>query len=355
MLFYKIYTNGSGLTNQIFGLITSIIEAYIKGEKVVIIDGFLNDFSKAKVSPINEIFNIKSINMYLKKTYDIIIVDKNDIRFEIISVKYGIDTYNNIDLTEDFIKRFYKNNILYINKNYSFNDMKGDPYYGKEKKVFLKYKINDNLIDEIYDEYLKKDIIIDFNGSYEFKFGWINNFNDKMFEKILLNLIYNDDFIKKSDSFIKNINLNNKINIIHLRLEEDAIKHWSKMNNMTQNDFRLYIQNKYINIIKTYISQSDENIILTSSMSNDVIDFMKHNNYKYKFANKFFDDREKNAIMDLLVSKYCNNIYIGNFNIKNLNGSTFSYYIGKFVKNDVLKIYIDLDKIINKEETTYIY
>ena len=176
-----------------------------------------------------------------------------------------------------------------------------------------------------------------------------------MFEKILLNLIYNDDFIKKSDSFIKNINLNNKINIIHLRLEEDAIKHWSKMNNMTQNDFRLYIQNKYINIIKTYISQSDENIILTSSMSNDVIDFMKHNNYKYKFANKFFDDREKNAIMDLLVSKYCNNIYIGNFNIKNLNGSTFSYYIGKFVKNDVLKIYIDLDKIINKEETTYIY
>ena len=58
---------------------------------------------------------------------------------------------------------------------------------------------------------------------------------------------------------------------------------------------------------------------------------------------------KKNAIIDLLVSSCCNNIFIGNFNITNLNGSSFSYYIWKLMKDDVLKIFIDLDKIYDDE------
>ena len=97
------------------------------------------------------------------------------------------------------------------------------------------------------------------------------------------------------------------------------------------------------------MSETDENIIVSSSLSNGVIDFLNQNNYNYKFIDKFFDDREKNAIVDLLVSKCCNNIFIGNFNIKNRNGSTFSYYIWKCINENVTKIYIDLDKIYDME------
>ena len=84
---------------------------------------------------------------------------------------------------------------------------------------------------------------------------------------------------------------------------------------------------------------------MSQSYSNGVIDYLKQHNYSYKLTTKFYNDREKNAIVDLLVSKYCNNIFIGNFNVTNLNGSTFSYYIGKCMKDDVIKLYIDLDKL----------
>ena len=62
-----------------------------------------------------------------------------------------------------------------------------------------------------------------------------------------------------------------------------------------------------------------------------------------------YNDREKNAIIDLLISTYCNNIFIGNFNVKNNNGSVFSYYIWKKNKHNVSNIYIDLDHIYDKE------
>ena len=170
-----------------------------------------------------------------------------------------------------------------------------------------------------------------------------------MFDNILKIITFNSDFIIKSDLILKEININKKINIIHLRLEDDGLLHWSKQNDMTINNFKSHLEEKYINLIKKYISNADENIILSSSLSNGVIDFLNNNNYNYRFIDKCFKDREKNAIIDLLVSKCCNNIFIGNFNMKNLNGSVFSYYIWKYMTDAVTKIYIDLDNIYDDE------
>jgi hypothetical protein len=345
MYYSKIGVTGAGFTNQIFAFITSIIKAYKKGDKIVIVDNFLNDINKPTYTPISKIFNINKINVFLKKNYDIIIVDKNNIQFEIITVKYGADESNCIDLT-DFIKeQYFKNNKLCINKNCSFNNIKGDPCPGIVKKIILKYKINDYYFQQIYNEYLAKNIEINFDGPYIFIMEWINSFNDNMFDKILTNISYNDDFVFNSELILKNINTEKKVNVIHLRLEDDGIAHWSKMNNISRNEYKSCLEKKYINLIKNFLSETDENIILSSSLSNGVINFLNNHNYNYKFVDKFFNDREKDAIVDLLVSKCCNNIFIGNFNVKKYNGSTFSYYIWKCMNDTVTKIYIDLDKI----------
>jgi hypothetical protein len=349
MYYSKIGISGSGLTNQIFSLITSIIIAYDKGEKVVVVDNFLNDINKTTYTPITEIFNIDAINIFLKQNYDIIIIDKNNVQFEIISIKYGTNETTYIDLTDFMKEHWLKDNKFFINKECSFNDIKGDPCPGIIKKLILKYKINDHFIEEIHNEYLKSNIEIDFNGPYINKLGWINSSNDNMFDKILKNIKYNDSFVLKSELMEKKINTNKKVNIIHLRLEDDGITHWSRMNKVPQNEYRQCLENKYIHLIKNYLSETDENLILSSSLSNGVIDFLNQHKYNYKFIDKFFDDREKNAIVDLLLSKQCNNIFIGNFNIKNLNGSTFSYYVGKCVSDNVVKIYIDLDRIYDEE------
>jgi hypothetical protein len=349
MYYSKIGITGAGFTNQIFALITSIQNAYKEGHKVVVVDNFLNDINKTTYTPISDIFNIADINIFLKKNYDIIIIDKNNIQFEITSFKYGTNDANYVDLT-DFVKtHYFNNNKLFIDKQCCFNDIKGDPCYGTFKKLILNYKLNDYYFEEIYDENRQTNIEINFDGPHIFTLGWLNDFNDNMFEKILKNITYNNDFILKSVLMIKSINPDKKINIIHLRLEEDAISHWSRQNNITHNEYRAYLEGKYIDLIKNYIPTTDENIILSSSLSNGVIDFLNQHNYNYQFIDKFFNDREKNAIVDLLVSKYCNNIFIGNFNINNCNGSTFSYYIWKCVNSNVTKIYIDLDKIYDRE------
>lgn len=349
MHYSKIGKIGDGFTNQIIALISSVITAYKDGEKVVVVDNFLNDNSKTNYTPISDIFNIDEINIFLKQNYDIIIIDRNSVKFEIISVKYGTNETNYIDLTYFMKEQYFKNNKLFINKECCFNDIKGDPCPGIVKKLILKYKINENYVEEIYDEYLKSNIEINFDGPYINTIGWINSFNDNMFDKILKNIKYNDSFILRSEIMAKKINTNKKVNVIHLRLEEDGIVHWSRINNVAQNEYREYLEKKYIRLIKTYLSETDENIIVSSSLSNGVIDFLKQNNYNYKFIDKFFDDREKNAIVDLLLSRHCNNIFIGNFNIKNLNGSTFSYYIGKCLSDNVVKIYIDMDRIFDEE------
>jgi len=144
-----------------------------------------------------------------------------------------------------------------------------------------------------------------------------------------------------------------KINVLHLRIENDAINHWSKQNKMSPTFFQTYIEDKYINLIQKHVLQTDANIILTYSENNRVIDYLKNNNYKYYISDKNPDvGREVNAISDLLISEKCNNIFIGGFNIEKLNGSTFSYCIIQKMNPSVKKILIDLDRIQNKE---YIY
>ena len=329
MYYSKIGNPGAGFTNQIIALITSIINAYKKGCKIVIVDNFLNDINKETFTPISEIFNLNQINVFLKN-YDIVLVDKDNIQFELLSAIYGAD--NTIDLTNEL-----RGSKLVV--NYPYNNIKGDPCPGIVKKLVIKYKIGEHYFEESYNE--NAFINIHFDGPYLFTFGWINSFNDNMFDKILKNIVYNDTFILKSQ-----INITGKINVIHLRLENDGIVHWSKQNNITPNEYKEILEQKYIQLIEKYISKTDENIIM-SSETNKVIDFLHENNYKYRFGEKG-EDREKNAIVDLLISKYCNNIFIGNFNIKKSNGSTFSYYMGKCM-NNVSKIYIDLDRIHDNE------
>ena len=144
MYYSKLFTagvNNCGFTNQIFSLITSIIIAYKNNKKVVIIDTFLNDFSKKTHTPISQIFDINKINDFLKKTYNIIIIDKYDVEIKINSVKYGtLEKY--IDLTGYILQKFYKNKILHVNKNIIFNNIHGDPCLGKKKNLYLNYTIN---------------------------------------------------------------------------------------------------------------------------------------------------------------------------------------------------------------------
>ena len=139
------------------------------------------------------------------------------------------------------------------------------------------------------------------------------------------------------------------VNVIHLRIEEDGINHWSKQNNMGVITFKKTLIDKYINLIKNNIRKEDITIILSGQTKNAVVDYMQANEYNIMFIDKKFNlnqkGRELNAIIDLIIGKFCNNIFIG------CDGSTFSELLSKTIPgmNDsgdiIQKIMFDLNNI----------
>ena len=124
-------------------------------------------------------------------------------------------------------------------------------------------------------DFLKEKIEFNVNNTiFNYKMGWINTYNKTMFDNILKNIIFLKNIVLPENEH-NYISKYNKINVIHLRLEEDAIVHWSKMNNMSKLNFQNYIEQKYINIIKKYINKKDITVLLTYSTNNNVIHYLK--------------------------------------------------------------------------------
>jgi hypothetical protein len=171
-----------------------------------------------------------------------------------------------------------------------------------------------------------------------------------------INEIYNNIFFSKylmeySRKFINEnfSDVNKKINVIHVRLEDDAIDHWSKQNNMSSDKFKQLLIVKYIELIKTNIKKEDITLILSGNINNEVVYYMKINEYNIKFIDKKFSNaqhgRELNAVIDLILGKCCNNIFIG------CDGSTFSELLTTYIQdtnetNSTTKIMFNLNNIL---------
>lgn len=346
MYYSYIGVPSSGLTNQLFYLTGSIIVAITKGEKVIVVDKFLTDYSKKNYLPISQIFDMKKFNEFLHGKYGVVVVDKYNVDFKINYIKYGTDA-----IYHDFTS--YYTYPIRIKKKTIFNSIYGDPCPNVHKQLIINYTINGYNVQEIHPENLKKNIVIHFEGAkYVSTFSWINSYDETMFENILSNIPYDENFMIEKHKFFQRANLNkdDKINVIHLRLEDDALKHWSTINHLSKMQFKRLMKKKYIDLIKKYIDKTDYNIILSWSKKNPVYDFLQREGYQILKIDKLYDRRELNAIFELLVSSLCNNKVIGNFNFKNINGSSFSYYMCKLMNSNVEKIMIDLDHIHNSEQ-----
>jgi hypothetical protein len=310
--YLKIGQLGAGLTNQLFTFITSILIHISNNKRAIIIDNFQDDFQSDKIrSPISSIFDMQQMNIFLRNNFNILIFDKNEVKFKIKSVTYGVDG-NIFDITEEITNRYYKEeeNTLCIPKNIIFNHIKGDPKPNVKKQLEIQYSINGETFNETFPENLSNDIIFNLSAApYIYQFAWINSINRIYFDYILKNICFNSKFMKIIPDFKEN-----KINVMHLRIEDDAVKHWSKQNNMSPLYFKTYIEDKYIEIVSTHLLKTDANIILTYSENNRVIDYLKNNGYNYYISDKNLDaGREVNAISDFLLSEKCNNIFIGAF------------------------------------------
>ena len=344
MYFFSFSEKKMGLTNQIFALSNGINNAIKNNYKVVVIDRFLTDYNEDNYINISNVLDIDQMNIYFRQKYDLILVDRYNFNFELLNVNYGVES-NYLDITQNIKKYFYNNGKLFIKKDTNLNNIQGDPCYGIVKHILLKYSINNHIVIDKYMENLERHIDYTNDNYIRCSMGWPSKTYDTFLD-ILLHIKYNKIFLDISSKQLSMINLTNKVNLIHLRIEDDAIDHRSRMNKMNREDFKIKLENKYIYLIQQYIDKKDITILLSSSFDNNVINFLNDNKYNYFKSTKNFKYRELNAIIDLIISRQCNNIFIGNFNLNGNNGSSFSYYIYKnLTSKNIIYKYIDLDHL----------
>ena len=336
----KIGHRGTGLTNQLFTLTTGILISIMQNKRVIICREFCNDFSNDETTPISQVIDIECFNAFLTK-YNITLFDSSQVDFKITNVRYGKND-KMVDVTNEIIDKYHEysssHQRLCIPKTIKLNDINGDPLYGVKKELSIQYTLNNVPFTEIVEEGFVNDVVFDLTtANWLHEFGWINSINRYVFDDILRNIPFHHSFFGLSKMPI----MNGNVNVLHLRLEDDAMNHGSGINKMEVRDFKKTVEDKYIDIIKKHVSISDINIILSGATDNAVIDFMTDNGYNIIFPTKHFTNgRELNAIVDFLISKNCNNTFIGNFNLEELSGSTFSYFISLQLNDSVKQLWI---------------
>jgi hypothetical protein len=349
----------SGLCNQLYSIVSTIL----RGTPIIVSSPFLRNINTNNFAPISKVINMKETNKFLKK-YNTVLLDSSYLKqFKLVSVKYA-----SFDVTLQ-CARFLRRTGMFIRKTENLNILFGvgiDSKKGPLEITFtLNYIENQHTISFATENgFLVNDINIEFIPPFQTKsqplikeksmnikpvyssaLSWeiINQAEYREQAKdIFKNLVFSDYLTAKSNKFITYVKTsdNDKVNIIHLRLEADAIEHWSAQNNMSSSEFKEAIVKKYIGLIEANIEKSSKTILLTYDLINPVSAYLKENGYNYYFCPKEFkNNREESAIVDLMNSRACNNVFIG------VGGSTFSDAISKFV--DAKKIVMfDINKIL---------
>ena len=131
------------------------------------------------------------------------------------------------------------------------------------------------------------------------------------------------------------------VNVIHWRLEDDAIQHWSAMNKLSPEKFRTRLVNNYIRLIKEHIPPRETTFILSGNTNNDVLKFMRKSGYNLQMCPKLSKYREVNAAIDMVVGQMCTHVLI------TASGSTFSHMVRVFheKENRVKNVSINLNHI----------
>jgi hypothetical protein len=248
---------------------------------------------------------------------------------------------------DDIVRNYYKNNsvIIPIHSTFYLNDSNVKPSH-----LTIKYNLNNGFFYEQYpidDNKLIENVNVMFdNLKFEGNFCYVQ---DEMFFDVLRNIPFNKTIINSSQHIINHLihkNSTNVFNVVHLRIEDDAIEHFYAKCNVSKSLLKSIVETKYIKIIKDFFNKDDIIILLTYDMDNAVIKYLKTHHYKFIINDKKDKDREISAINDMLLGEYCNNYYICVWE------SSFSYTLLSRInkKPNVKTIQISYEKLQNEPE-----
>ncbi len=140
VLFIKL--NTTDINTYIISLINSIVYGINTNKKVIVFDNIYID--------------LNITNEHLSK-HNIRLIDKKELQFNINAILYGERT-NIIDITD-----MLRNVQLFPSNSYVSKLIVNDPSPGFPKQLYYNYSINKIEYDEIYNDYIEKELYFNIN------------------------------------------------------------------------------------------------------------------------------------------------------------------------------------------------
>ena len=272
-----------GLCNQLQTIVKGILLG-IKYNRNIYIDRFQIDFRNEKLSDINCILDIEKMNMFLQNT-----------------IKTPIRILDTIDSN-------IKNNLYnYCLPNISYKD------------VPTMFHINDHIELNKKMEIIYLGNIVSLDIKKSFNFNYDDYSDNNFYHVIMINIQFNETFYKIKNSIKQTLNLT-KFNCIHLRIEDDALKHFANCYKLSVEDYNTKLLRFYDNNIKTI--GGDRTYICSGMLKFDnkinlnyYNNMMKNNGLLCDKKNINVDEyytnnRELIAIIDLLIA-YDSDVFVG--------------------------------------------
>jgi hypothetical protein len=334
----------SGTCNQVYNMAGMLDYAIDNNVRILFIDKFLTQIHTKEFCNAGEIFDFKEINNYFGKKYNVYFVDGHTFTFNIIKITFVTEN-NTYDITQKVLDKYYRNENIFISKTDEISNICDCEPYSSIKYINVNYSVNEYVFNNkhfIKDKYLCNNLKYKFNNNFFFN-PVVNRFHKCQFREIFFDFLENFKFhhfiLSSAANYWNklkieyNIKNNEKINCIHLRLEDDIIHHLSNNHGIPFEICKHQLETKYIMFIKELIDKNHKTIILSHSYDNKVITFLRNANYNFIQTANLHKSREICAAMDLSVGEMCNNILLGWLN------STFTYTLYKKIeKKEGIKI-----------------
>ena len=328
-----------GLTNQIFSLLSTLNDYILTNphDKDILLYGLNMDINHKTIMSWRNLFDWGSIRKLFPELnlYDGFFNHSQQCEYNIHKIYWGTD--------DKYIEIHADQNLLWeiIEKKKNILQLFSDPCPNELKSLKIIYENNDILKLSEYAGNITdiSDLKISLHCTNPLL---VEKFNEQLKD------------IQFDCSLKSNISYNNEknISVIHLRNENDAIKHWSRMNRVNESLFQNMINDKYIHLIKKYIPIDSCIFILTSrSINNPVINQLYNLHYKnIHLLEKKSPYREWNAAEDICMAEHMmkNRFAENKILIAPANGSTFAHWLIKKLSWTEM-IEFNLDKINHPE------
>jgi hypothetical protein len=349
-LYGNIYLNNSGLSNQLMFLFAHIFTCKYKNINILYLGDFLLSINTNYTCDLTDIIDIEHISnlLQIEYSYKLSIFTKKTKKNNNYENKCTIEkaeyfTDNNIKDVTNICKNLIKDNNLIIQKYVNLNHIFGDPEKFVPKKLKITYinkngETKEHVINE-KNNFLETGLIISniCSNNHDYNLSNLGSlFSNRThyaidFQNFIIkNFKFSQQIMNNANTFIsENITeQNSNINIIHLRIEEDALNHWSKKNKITLHEFKVKIIEMYKTCIDKYLEKKTKVIILSQNNENEIIDYLRDNDYDVCFRKNKGSFRELEAAIDMQIGLMCNNIFIG------VENSTFSQILYKKINNN---------------------